>query len=88
MLKKTIIIDDPLGIHLRPAGALCEAAIKFDSIITFEYGEGRTANAKSVLSVLAAGVKCGDEIILICEGVDEAKALEEVSQSLVNALKD
>ena len=33
-------------------------------------------SAKSVLSVLGACVKCGDEITLICEGDDEEEALK------------
>ena len=49
--------------------------MKFKSKITFEY-RGNTANAKSVLSVLGACIKSGDEITLICEGEDERKALE------------
>jgi phosphocarrier protein len=57
--------------------------MKYKSRITFEY-DGNTANAKSVLSVLGACIKCGDEITLICEGEDEEKALE----ALINFAKD
>lgn len=49
------------GLHLRPAGILCKEAMQFKSLITFKFREN-TANAKSVLSVLGACVKCGDEI--------------------------
>ena len=45
MVKENIIVTSQLGIHLRPAGAMCDAAIKFDSNISFEYAEGKTANA-------------------------------------------
>lgn len=44
--------------------------MKYNSKITFEYS-GNTANAKSVLSVLGACIKSGDEITLICDGEDE-----------------
>ena len=37
---------------------------------------GGTANAKSVLSVLGACVKSGDEITLVCEGEDEQAAID------------
>ena len=37
-----------------------------------------TANAKSVLSVLGACIKSGDEIEVICEGSDETAALAEM----------
>ena len=36
------------------------------------------SNAKSVLSVLGACVKCGDEIEFRCTGEDEKEALEAV----------
>ena len=59
---------------MRPAGILCNEAIKYSSAITFTF-EGGTANAKSVLSVLGACVKCGEEIEFNCTGPDEEKAL-------------
>ena len=83
MVKENIIVTSQLGIHLRPAGAMCDAAIKFDSNISFEY-----ANAKSVISILASGVKCGDEITLIADGSDEEEALKTVSEKFKEALKD
>ena len=84
MVKENIIVTSQLGIHLRPAGAMCDAAIKFDSNISFEYAEGKTANAKSVISILASGVKCGDEITLIAD----EEALKTVSEKFKEALKD
>ena len=44
--------------------------MQFKSHVTFRYREN-TANAKSVLSVLGACIKSGDEIELVCEGEDE-----------------
>ena len=70
MLSYKVTVRNPSGLHLRPAGLLCGEAIKYKSSITFQYAGG-TANAKSVLSVLGACVKSGDEITLVCEGEDE-----------------
>ncbi len=36
------------------------------------------ANAKSVLSVLGACIKCGSELEFICEGEDEEEALAAI----------
>ncbi|MCI7104887.1 MAG: HPr family phosphocarrier protein [Lachnobacterium sp.] len=77
MLSQAITITNPTGLHLRPAGNLCKEAMKFKSKVTFEY-RGNTANAKSVLSVLGACIKSGDEITLICEGEDEREALQSL----------
>ena len=67
MVSQKVKIINPTGLHLRPAGNLCKEAMKYNSKITFEYS-GNTANAKSVLSVLGACIKSGDEITLICDG--------------------
>ena len=74
MVSKEVKITNPTGLHLRPAGNLCKEAMRYKSKVTFNYG-GNIANAKSVLSVLGACIKSGDEITLICEGEDEEEAL-------------
>lgn len=78
MVSQKVKIKNPTGLHLRPAGVLCKSAIEYSSVVTFKYGGENIANAKSVLSVLGACIKSGDEIELICEGEDEEKALQEM----------
>lgn len=75
MISQKVTIKNPTGLHLGPAGTLCKDAMLFRSQITFRF-QNTTANAKSVLSVLGACVKSGDEIELICDGVDEQQALD------------
>ena len=43
------------------------------------------ANAKSVLSVLGACVKCGDEIEIFCDGEDEEAALKAMKWHTVKS---
>ncbi len=74
MVSQKVTIKNPTGLHLRPAGILCKEAMNFKSLITFNY-RGNTANAKSVLSVLGACIKSGDDIELVCDGEDEEAAL-------------
>ena len=81
MVSQRVVIKNPTGLHLRPAGILGKEAMKYKSLITFSFRES-TANAKSVLSVLGACVKCGDEIEFVCDGDDESEAL----QALINAV--
>ena len=85
MISQKVTIKNPTGLHLRPAGVLCNEAMKYKSLITFTY-DGGTANAKSVLSVLGACIKCGDEIELVCAGVDEREALDELLRVIQNGL--
>lgn len=74
MVSGTSVIKNPTGLHLRPAGLLCKSAMEYKSKITLKFGD-YTANAKSVLGVLGACIKTGDEIELICDGEDEQEAL-------------
>ncbi|MCI8326668.1 MAG: HPr family phosphocarrier protein [Lachnospiraceae bacterium] len=75
MVSQKVVIKNPTGLHLRPAGVLCQEAMRYKSLITFKYGDN-TANAKSVLSVLGACIKSGDEIEFVCTGEDEGEALQ------------
>ena len=77
MVKQKVMIKNPTGLHLRPAGILCKEALKYKSSVKFQFMNS-TANAKSVLSVLGACVKSGDEITFICEGSDEEQALRDM----------
>ena len=76
MVSKTVKVSNPSGFHLRPAGMLCDAAVQFQSHIYFKYKNNGEANAKSVLSVLGACVRNGDEVEICCDGEDEAEALQ------------
>ncbi|MBR5422142.1 MAG: HPr family phosphocarrier protein [Lachnospiraceae bacterium] len=85
MVRQKVTIINPTGLHLRPAGFLCKEAMKFQSQTQFQFREN-TANAKSVLSVLGACVKSGDEIEFICEGEDEEEALRCLVEAVESGL--
>jgi len=85
MVSQKVVIKNPTGLHLRPAGQLCKEAMQFKSVVTLKFRE-LNANAKSVLSVLSACVKCGDEIEFVCEGEDEGLALKTIVTAIENGL--
>ncbi|MCQ2521864.1 MAG: HPr family phosphocarrier protein [Lachnospiraceae bacterium] len=85
MVSKNVTIINPTGLHLQPVGNLCKEAMKYKSLITFQYKDTH-ANAKSVLSVLGACVRCGDEILLSCEGEDEQEALDALTAYIESGL--
>ena len=85
MVSQKVVIKNPTGLHLRPAGIFCNTAVRFQSSITYRL-RNTTANAKSVLSVLGSCVKAGDEIEIICSGPDEAEALEAMVLAVKNGL--
>lgn len=85
MVSQKVTIKNPTGLHLRPAGILCKEAMQFQSLITFKFRD-TTANAKSVLSVLGACIKSGDEVEFFCEGEDEELALKTIIEAIESGL--
>ena len=86
MVKQRVTVKNQLGLHLRPAGILCRTAMLYKSYITLGH-PGGIANAKSVLGVLGAGINTGDEIEIICEGVDEQEAMEALVELFESGLE-
>lgn len=85
MVSGKAVIKNPTGLHLRPAGLLCKSAMEYSAKITLKFHD-YNANAKSVLGVLGACIKTGDEIELICEGEDEELALTRLLQLIREGL--
>lgn len=87
MISRKIQIVNPTGLHLRPAGILCQASMKFKSRIVILHKE-KEINCKSVLNVMASGVKCGAEVEVQCTGEDEEAALEAICTLIETGLED
>lgn len=75
MKQITMTLTNPVGLHARPAAQMVKAAAKFKSKITLE-GNGRKADAKSIIMVLGMGLRQNDVITISAEGVDEEAAIE------------
>ena len=76
-------INDPVGIHARPAGLLVKKAAEFQSNITIN-GNGKSADAKKLIKLMSLGIKQGMEISCQIEGEDEDIACE----AMINFFKD
>ncbi len=63
-------IQDPLGIHARPAGLLVKAVKDLDSKVTLHKGDKSTA-ADRLLSVMGLGIRSGDTVTVTLEGGNE-----------------
>ncbi|MDQ3666647.1 MAG: phosphoenolpyruvate--protein phosphotransferase [Acidobacteriota bacterium] len=81
MIERTFTVTGQLGLHARAAAKLVRVAGCFESSLRLERKEGgRSADAKSILSVLMLAASCGTELRAIAEGPDEEKAIEELGQ--------
>ena len=79
MKQFTYVIQDPLGIHARPAGLLVKTVKGFASTATLEK-DGKSCDMRKLMALMGMGVKCGDTVTVTVEGEDEdvaAPALEQ-----------
>ncbi len=67
-----------VALHARPAGQFVKAAMGFKSRLTVAV-DGRDADAKSILQVLALGATGGTVLTLRAEGEDAAAALDALA---------
>lgn len=75
------VINDPLGLHARPAGMLVKACAGFASTVTVAAPTGK-ADAKRLMAVMRLAAKQGMELTVTVEGADEEKAAAELKAFL------
>lgn len=71
MKKFEYTINDPVGIHARPAGLLVKEAKALGSAVTIETADGRSAVATKLMALMGLGIKQGDTVSVIIEGDGE-----------------
>lgn len=71
------VINDPMGMHARPAGMLVKAVASYASKITVTAPTG-TADAKRLMALMRLAAKQGMELTFTIEGADEEKACADL----------
>ena len=75
------VIQDPMGLHARPAGQLVKAVAAYKSTVTLLVNNGK-ADAKRLMAVMRLAAKQGMELTVQVEGEDEEKAATELEAFL------
>ena len=76
--ESTVALPAGVALHARPAATFVKTALKFRSQLTVG-SDGKVANAKSILAVLALGATGGTVLHLSAEGEDAPAALEALA---------
>ncbi|WP_134645640.1 fused PTS fructose transporter subunit IIA/HPr protein [Vibrio diabolicus] len=81
-------IKNSHGLHARPGAMLVAEAKKFESTIRVANldGDGKTVNAKSLMKVIALGVKHGHQLQFTADGPDAPQALESIGNAIASGL--
>lgn len=76
-MEKTFTITAAEGLHARPCTLLVQGVSAFQSNVTISYN-GREANLKSIMGVMALAIPSGGAITVKAEGDDAAAAIAKV----------
>lgn len=80
-----VLVPNPTGLHARPAATLAEAAKRFESQVLLRRRD-ETANAKSVVAIMAMGVSLRDKVQICATGPDAEEAAASLSQAIASGL--
>ena len=84
--SETVTLPAGVDLHARPAARFVKTAMGFDAAIEVAAGD-RTADAKSLLSVLGLGARAGTALRLRADGDDAGTAVTTLSE-LVSTLTE
>ena len=75
MISRSVVIQNSVGLHARPATFFVQKANSYKSSIWVEKEDCRV-NAKSLLGILSLGIVKGMTITIMAEGADENEAVD------------
>lgn len=87
MISKKITVSNGQGLHMRPATLFSAAVTPFNADVKINF-KGMSYDGKSVMMLMAACIKCGDEIEIQCDGADEEDALKKAIELVESGLGD
>jgi phosphocarrier protein len=82
-MEKQVVVRNPHGLHARPAAKFVQAASSVPEDVIIEKN-GKTANAKSILSIMSLGVSKGDTVTLTVAGESGETLLQTLEGILVS----
>ena len=83
MQTREMDITNPTGLHTRPGNLFVKKAKEFNASVTLVKGD-KAVNAKSLLTLLKAGISMGDHVAIVTEGPDELLAAEALAALLAS----
>ncbi len=78
--QRTVKVNNPLGLHVRPATELAEKANRFASDISVAPEGGAPVNAKSAIDLLSMAAVVGTVLTIRADGHDAEEAVRILGQ--------
>ncbi|WEJ84818.1 fused PTS fructose transporter subunit IIA/HPr protein [Kluyvera intermedia] len=88
VLSEEFVIRNEHGLHARPGTMLVNTIKRFTSDITVTNldGSGKPANGRSLMKVVALGVKKGHRLRFTAQGDDARQALDAIGEAIASGL--
>lgn len=88
VLSAEFVVRNEHGLHARPGTALVNIIKQFNSAITVTNldGSGKPANGRSLMKVVALGVKSGHRLRFTADGDDAEQALKAIGAAIAAGL--
>jgi phosphocarrier protein len=80
-VEQNIVVNNPHGLHARPASVFVQIANKFDSSVRLEK-DGEVVDGKSIIAILSLGVNKGMSLRVVVDGSDAKEAFAELKNFL------
>jgi catabolite repression HPr-like protein len=81
MIEKQVVIGLDSGLEERPIAVLVQMASKYESDVYLASGN-KKVNAKSIMGMMGMGMRSGESVTIVTEGIDEDAAADEIIQYL------
>ncbi len=81
MIKKSVTLTNPEGLHARPAALFVREANKYESNLEIE-SENRKVNGKSIIGIMSLGAFHGETITISANGSDAEEMVESLAKFL------
>lgn len=76
-VSREITVVNRLGMHARPAAALVQRVLAFESDVLISFN-GNRVNAKSIMGLLTLAATRGSRLQVTCKGADAEAAMKAV----------
>lgn len=88
VLSEEFVVRNEHGLHARPGTMLVNTIKQFNSDITVTNldGSGKPANGRSLMKVVALGVKKGHRLRFTAQGEDARQALDAIGEAIASGL--
>ena len=82
-IRRTVVVANPSGLHMRPAAAFQQLASKYASAVTVSNGANK-ANGKNAMELILLVALPGAELTVEVDGPDAAEAIKPLAAALAD----